>query len=1850
MYAHDGFGEIVVCARLLDGIGARKLKGGKPELRNDMQKKAPEYLARNRRRRIWRKVISVLACIVVFCTTYALILPAITVGKIPHCGKAEHVHTENCYTKVETGNQAVPAYASDDTALPESSNPSASQTEPHTHGESCYTVPGTEPVHTHTDACYTLERGELICTEATEVPHTHTETCYTETSVLICAIPESDGHTHDSSCFDVNGEPICGQEESGSHRHGLACYETTSELTCLLREEPHQHTEECYAQNKVLTCELPTEPVEPEWICGESEESDVLTCTIPEGFGAHTHGEGCFDENGTQICQLTESEGHQHSAICYGTWELRCDLEEHTHDLACFSDPNADIETAEDWKQTFADVALTGKWQLDVLAIAESQLGYKESAANYTVEPDGKTMNGYTRYGDWYGIPYGDWCAMFISFCLYYAGVPAEAFPWEASCPRWVEGLEELELYTPAGGEYRPGVGDIVFFDHNADHQADHVGLVRELRGETGFTTIEGNCDNAVAVQEYTVDDPSILGYGILSVLGEVSPLSNHVNYGYSGDSIWWEEVGFSQTTAVADIQEHVPYVIAGNSRLNVLTNIPQGDNMMQTARPSAEEYPNYQIWCLEASGNGYRIYTSDEQGNRSYLRLNNDALSLVADVESATAFVVSQATAGGFPNCFLFQSGSYYLNTYRGDATYCEGWAGYNQADAGSCMQLLQVSLNERQTAQRLETAVSPNAVINLFDYWTGTSQTARDDIDYWNGGINENHNFKFFKNNNLYHEGDNSSCGSMNILQPEAVLNTGIVQSNLIGGYPALSGDADITGGSTESLNYLFDPTVNCTGKAAYSNVGGLLRVNAEGYYYFSSRETMAEYLDDEKYIAVYNRPGVFPNGAGHASDLGQFFPMNSAPQCMMLGATDPVMNHYLGLTITTRFIQRYGGHSDAAGKKPTQFSFAGDDDVWIFIDNVLVADLGGAHASVGVDIDFSTGDIVITYSDEGGNPLTKTVSLFEQYQAAGAEGKTQWVKVERVGEDGVPYDTYTFADNTTHTLKFYYLERGNYDSNLYLKYNLTEIPRTSIYKVDQYGGKVKGATFAVYAADQNYQMLREKSGPVADLSGEAAYDSSGNIIDANGDVLAYALYTGITNADGEMLFMDQDKMPYTLSELEDMFGQNFILREIKAPKGYRVVSKDIHLEIWHGENQTILKCNNTHFSGARAATTLQVTATDTLYLQEPYNESETVQYCDEAGNATGTLFAVVFKYIGPIDASGNATEVNLDKNWVPVYGSDASGYTLVDMKDKTFLAGALEAAKNGQAYGDVTFNLSSNSTMQLTLENLPGHITTYYRMLGSEQKGQTRYTVAYYWTPGSLEEATDGNIHRVYTFAEATTDGTSFSPFDRIFGANIQVPDLINVVLVQKVDENDKLIDGATFALYPVQQQSDNRIFYRTGDGSYVPLSANATWDDDGTITDGSTVITPLETRVTRTWEDRVHFGTADFTNLEEGQYLIREVKAPPGYRLNTTDIMVLVTEDTIYANAGTEDDGVSVGRGPGYVVDTLEYLASVGQIDSTLTWIYAQVRVFPSSGRFADVGDLNGIPYLSKDHSGKTSNNEADAVRNYLKYEIKKGVTAFNYVENTEREAFTTDLQNPVFERRLFTTAGWPYYEIYQDYEYGKVAKDSSAHYEDWSSTPLTNLFSRSTYIRVKDIQETELQVKKVSVASHEITLHGAQFRLYRQEKSKAPEYYCRNGDTVSWETDPANALIVTTGSDGLSTQGFTKLSDGVYYLEETKAPAGYLPSSKPVKLELNRAIMTLPNLSPSSGHEITGTLREEINSYLYTVTVPNNTGYRLPETGGSGALPYTVGGLLAVCLSFLLLLVKRKRDQQDFGSF
>ena len=257
-------------------------------------------------------------------------------------------------------------------------------------------------------------------------------------------------------------QTFCGQE---AHTHDESCYETI--LICGQDEQlpveqptPHVHTEDCYAARLVL-------------VCGQAESEE------------HTHTEDCCQTQYELICPLEEGEAedepeipaHVHTDACYET-RLICEKPEHTHSLSCYADAQADLESASVWEQTIPQT-LSGQWRADVVAVAESQLGYAASTRNYIVDEAGG-MHGYTRYGAWYGSPYGEWCAMFASFCLHYAGVPEDSIPAQAGCIRWVEQLQALGRYAAAGAA-APQPGDLVFFDTGSDGYADHVDLEKDI-------------------------------------------------------------------------------------------------------------------------------------------------------------------------------------------------------------------------------------------------------------------------------------------------------------------------------------------------------------------------------------------------------------------------------------------------------------------------------------------------------------------------------------------------------------------------------------------------------------------------------------------------------------------------------------------------------------------------------------------------------------------------------------------------------------------------------------------------------------------------------------------------------------------------------------------------------------------------------------------------------------------------------------------------------------------------------------------------------------------------------------------------------------------------------------------------------------------------------------------------------------------------------------------------------------------------------------------------------------------------------------------------------------------------
>ena len=532
-------------------------------MKYDVLRDAEKYTKVHKRKRLRHRVVTVLAGVVVFCTTYALILPAITLEK--QCDIPEHTHTDACYAQVTSVEKRVPVCSAE-----------------------------TLEIHRHTADCYDAD-GNLTCGYADFVVHSHDSRCYDETGNLWCPLPEIEAHRHTADCYalpeehthgegcytPVRGDLVCGEhvhtdacytetavltcglEESEEHRHDESCYETSRELTCGI-DSDHSHTDACYEWEQVLSCDLPTEPAE--------DAQPVLVCTKPE-IVLHRHTPDCFDADGKLICGQTQILEHRHSdacfetvaepvdtgtltctdtahvhtARCYGTWELVCGqeehthseactqneqeetvfcgkdahthgeacrdengelvcgTEEHTHSLACYADPGADVETAELWEQTFAGVTLTGNWRQDTLAIAETQLGYAESTKNYVVAEDGETVKGYTRYGAWCGEPYGDWNVMFLTFCLHYAGVEGvdrDCGGWVTS---WADAFEPAQSHTPA-------VGDLALFDRDGDGTADRAGLVAQIT-DSGFAAMEGDAEDAVRLLTYGADDPGILGY-----------------------------------------------------------------------------------------------------------------------------------------------------------------------------------------------------------------------------------------------------------------------------------------------------------------------------------------------------------------------------------------------------------------------------------------------------------------------------------------------------------------------------------------------------------------------------------------------------------------------------------------------------------------------------------------------------------------------------------------------------------------------------------------------------------------------------------------------------------------------------------------------------------------------------------------------------------------------------------------------------------------------------------------------------------------------------------------------------------------------------------------------------------------------------------------------------------------------------------------------------------------------------------------------------------------------------------------------------------------------------------------
>ena len=416
-----------------------------------------------------------------------------------------------------------------------------------------------EEEHTHTADCYTkvltcgynegdLENAaEVAAAEASQptveaepmplalepqiefVPHEHTEDCYTEVQTLTCMEEE---HVHGDDCFDPeDGSLICDKFE---HTHDESCYTTEYELTCGLEEG-----------------ELVEQVVEP------TQSAELAAMAVAEPVAL------------APMVDTVEPIYHHHTDACYEE-VLTCPLPEHHHTVACLSDTSADLETPEEWQAANAEAVMTGNWAEDLVSVAQTQLGYEQSEKNFEIDPaDGVTLHYYSRYGQSYGNPYGEWDVMFLSYCLKYAGIPQSAIPQEASVLALRSSMSDMEWLLDGEDGSAADVGDIVIYnkyvtrtvavDSSADGAADSLDdlFSMDAEGENGVE-LEGSgaaaLDTAPAAEDATtLDTPDLPD--IPDTVDTDQPAANPVDSADTAVPSVVSSAAEPQTTTVTDAQ-----------------------------------------------------------------------------------------------------------------------------------------------------------------------------------------------------------------------------------------------------------------------------------------------------------------------------------------------------------------------------------------------------------------------------------------------------------------------------------------------------------------------------------------------------------------------------------------------------------------------------------------------------------------------------------------------------------------------------------------------------------------------------------------------------------------------------------------------------------------------------------------------------------------------------------------------------------------------------------------------------------------------------------------------------------------------------------------------------------------------------------------------------------------------------------------------------------------------------------------------------------------------------------------------------------------------------------------------
>ena len=655
------------------------------------------------------------------------------------------------------------------------------------------------------------------------------------------------------------------------------------------------------------------------------------------GYREHEHDEECWQQ--TLVCTLEESNptvtdgtpdeaqpvsGHSHTEDCY-QMTLSCGLDEHIHTENCYSDITADLETEDDWIAPLADLVRGPTVKENVILVAQSQLGYTESVLNFQV--DAYTVRrGITRYGQWYGNPYGDWSAMFASFCLYYAG--AEDFPTNGGPESMRLEWEAAGLYAPAS-EMEPEPGNLIFIQKGESTTAVTVGIIVGV-DENEIITIEGDLDNAVAEARYQRTESAIIGYGLTPESRPpmmLAPAPNAPNY-----TVWLDgtDGGLVHLTG----SPNTAYKVQGGSIMQLPANWTSPPKYSYKLRGwydivNSRYYPAGSE--MEVTGN--TVLYADWVPATYDLGVFN---AQVADTISTDSFI----TTHFFDYNYLFNAYSSDVQVNISGNSHSETWSMVsggtvdygngqslnfiftdNDPEGVLCMPKNRTDQNRYHEATTVTSGIyNPTlgdrlfGINNALDPQTGEGVLGK---TYLGTG---DHLFQIMDNPadehyGFYYYDSKHNAASYNQSDGRFYV------------YEYLSATSDSIGGAYSDFLPLNSPYANTNGKTVgsfnYDGVDGEYR--GIPHYRYDSKYNSGDYNSTNGVNADY--------AYGIRSDVIFYLP------------NDPGT----------------GGNKDLNGND-VQFYFSGDDDLWVLVDGVVVLDIGGIHEAVTGNVNFSTGEIIV------------------------------------------------------------------------------------------------------------------------------------------------------------------------------------------------------------------------------------------------------------------------------------------------------------------------------------------------------------------------------------------------------------------------------------------------------------------------------------------------------------------------------------------------------------------------------------------------------------------------------------------------------------------------------------------------------------------------------------------------------------------------------------------------------------------------------------------------------------------------------------------------------------------------